>query len=624
MVHDPTAPGHPFARLLRITFVALTLGAMLPVAVLNLVDTNAVLQQRAEERLLRHAEHTAARIEDELERVRQWAEGLATHPAILRGVMSPSTDTPDADVERILRNAPLRVPPRAVRLYALDGTPVAGVGPARFPDPHTWPAFTRAASGSPAFATAREGSDPATLLVPLRASGQPVGVAVVALDTESLRRFVTSDTGAVGEGSFGVLLDATSTRIVDAGATRLEGRPVAENGGTDGGAASGPDAASAAPPAEAALTAALHKLAGGRHEPTIVRFDLPETGRPGVGVVLRLSEAPWFYFLAAPTERIDAPLPAQRDRLWLGSLLGLAAALLASLVVSRRLAAPLAALETAASNLAAGNRGARAQPTGPLETRRLARVFNAMADEAEAHGARLEVAVAQRTAELEEARRDLELFTWSASHDLRSPLRTIEGFAEAIVEDFGPGLDPEALAHVNRIRATALRMSGLIDDLLALGQAGRQALSVTEVNVTGLCEAIAQTLADESPSRTVQWSIAPGLSVRGDPNLVNVVLENLLRNAFKYTGNRAQAEIWVASSPGGGVSVRDNGAGFDRAKATRLFEPFQRFHTGREFPGTGIGLATVRRIVERHGGQIHADSKPGEGATFTFSLAPPI
>jgi signal transduction histidine kinase len=218
---------------------------------------------------------------------------------------------------------------------------------------------------------------------------------------------------------------------------------------------------------------------------------------------------------------------------------------------------------------------------------------------------------------------ELEAFSYSVSHDLRSPLRAIDGFSLAVLEDNGDKLDGEGKASLERVRAATQRMGRLIDDLLELSRVARAPIRLEPVDLTAMTATVVAELREAEPARDVAVTIAPALATRGDPRLVRVVLDNLLGNAFKFTGKceRATIEIGATSDGGGRVFfVRDNGAGFDPAYAEKLFGAFQRLHDAREFAGTGIGLATVQRIVRRHGGRVWAIGEPGKGATFSFTL----
>ena len=235
----------------------------------------------------------------------------------------------------------------------------------------------------------------------------------------------------------------------------------------------------------------------------------------------------------------------------------------------------------------------------------------------------LEQRVAERTAQLEAANSELEAFSYSVSHDLRAPLRSIEGFSNALLEDYAPKLDETGRDYLQRIRAASKRMSALIDALLELARVARSDISRTSVNLSAMAQEIAAELKQGAGERDVTFRINPGLECLGDANLLRVALENLLSNAWKFTSGKSVATITFDSMSDRGETVffvRDTGAGFDMAYVDRLFAAFQRLHSAREFPGTGIGLATVRRIINRHGGRVWAESKEGEGATFFFTL----
>jgi PAS domain S-box-containing protein len=232
----------------------------------------------------------------------------------------------------------------------------------------------------------------------------------------------------------------------------------------------------------------------------------------------------------------------------------------------------------------------------------------------------LETKVAERTEALDAANRELEAFSYSVSHDLRAPLRAIDGFARLLEERHAAALAAEARGYVRRVREGAQRMNRLIEDLLALSRLGRAELRLREVDLSELAQAVAAELAAAAPERAVEWRIAPGLSARADPGLMRAALANLLGNAWKYTGRAERAVIELGRTTGGELFVRDNGVGFDSQHAPGLFEPFRRLHAPEEFEGSGIGLAIVRRVIERHHGRVRAESAPGAGATFYFTL----
>ena len=233
----------------------------------------------------------------------------------------------------------------------------------------------------------------------------------------------------------------------------------------------------------------------------------------------------------------------------------------------------------------------------------------------------LEARVATRTRELREANRELEAFAYSVSHDLRAPLRAIDGFSAMLQEQQGDRLDAGGRAYLARVRSAAARMGTLIDSLLKLARYGRAELRREPLNIGRIASEVEAELRAAEPERHVVVDIEPELFGRGDPGLVRGLLQNLIGNAWKFTRGRSPARIEVGREPDSGeFFVRDNGAGFDADYAGKLFRPFQRLHTDEAFTGDGIGLASVKRIVERHGGTVRADGKPGEGATFWFSL----
>jgi PAS domain S-box-containing protein len=238
--------------------------------------------------------------------------------------------------------------------------------------------------------------------------------------------------------------------------------------------------------------------------------------------------------------------------------------------------------------------------------------------------AELEQRVRQRTAQLEMANQELQAFSYSVAHDLRAPLAAIAGFSQALGRELGPAPGERALRYLSRVREGALRTSGMIDALLSLAQLSRAELRWEPVDLSALAEAAAQGCREQAPGRQATFRIQPGLLVQGDPRLLALVMDNLLGNAWKFTAGQPRAEIEVGceTGPEGETIyfVRDNGVGFDMAYARNLFSAFQRLHPPTEFEGSGIGLANVRRIVSRHSGRVWAHSRPGQGATFYFTL----
>ncbi|MBM3391835.1 MAG: PAS domain S-box protein [Betaproteobacteria bacterium] len=236
----------------------------------------------------------------------------------------------------------------------------------------------------------------------------------------------------------------------------------------------------------------------------------------------------------------------------------------------------------------------------------------------------LEDHVSQRTAELQASIKELESFSYSVSHDLRSPLRGINGFSRLLLQDYGDRLDEHGREYLRRICAATLRMSELIDGMIDLAQLTREPIHLSEVDLSRLAESIARELQATEPGRRVAFDIEPGLKARGDERLLRVVLHNLLANAWKFTARKESAHIAVGRQQTGNsfaYFVRDDGAGFDMKYADKLFGAFQRLHGVNDFAGTGIGLATVQRIVQRHGGLVWAEGEIGQGAAFFFTLS---
>ncbi len=235
----------------------------------------------------------------------------------------------------------------------------------------------------------------------------------------------------------------------------------------------------------------------------------------------------------------------------------------------------------------------------------------------------LEQRVSERTAELKAANKELEAFSYSVSHDLRAPLRAIDGFSRALLEDYSEQIDETGQNYLNRVCAASAHMAQLIEDLLNLSRLSRSEMRSQTVNLSKMAGEIAERLKESEPERTVKFSIEKDISAMGDERLLHIALQNLFDNAWKFTSKRENAEISFGQIQNGEKTeyfVRDNGAGFDMAYDDKLFGVFQRLHTKEEFEGTGIGLVTVQRIVHRHGGSIRAEAVVGEGAAFYFTL----
>ncbi|HEY3221673.1 MAG TPA: ATP-binding protein [Gemmatimonadales bacterium] len=287
---------------------------------------------------------------------------------------------------------------------------------------------------------------------------------------------------------------------------------------------------------------------------------------------------------------------------------------------------------------------ARAPKFGEDELGQLADAFNQMLgrleeqkQELQQHATRLEQRVAERTEELEHrnealrrnaaellaANTELDAFAYSVSHDLRAPLRSIDGFSQVLLEDYAGQLGDAGRDSLQRVRAASQRMATLIDDLLKLARVTRAEMRTERVDLSGMAREIVRDIQRATPERAVEFAIAPGLEAHGDARLLRVVLDNLLRNGWKYTGKQPQPRVEFTAQDENGDRVfviKDNGAGFDMRYADKLFGVFQRLHSAAEFEGTGVGLATVRRIINRHGGRIWAESAVDKGASFYFTL----
>lgn len=228
----------------------------------------------------------------------------------------------------------------------------------------------------------------------------------------------------------------------------------------------------------------------------------------------------------------------------------------------------------------------------------------------------------ERAGQLEALNKELEAFSHSVSHDLRAPLRSVRGFSEVLLERYADKLDAAGRNFLRRARDSCEAMDNLITDLLRFSRVSQGELKRQEVDLSKLAESVAKDLRHEQPERKVHLSIAPGLKAQGDERLLRIVLDNLLRNAWKFTSKRpdSSVEFGAVSDPQQAFFVRDNGAGFDMEYADKMFGVFQRLHSSRDFPGTGVGLATVQRVINRHGGRIWALGSPDAGATFYFTL----
>ena len=291
--------------------------------------------------------------------------------------------------------------------------------------------------------------------------------------------------------------------------------------------------------------------------------------------------------------------------------------------VSRRITNPLRHLTTAAAAIASGELAQHVDIPGTDELGRLGRSFNVMASEVQRARSNLEHQVVERTQALRETNAELEAFSYSVSHDLRAPLRAIHGFARILLEDHGAELQPEAKRVLGVIDENTRRMGQLIDDLLSFSRLGRKELETARVDMTELVRSVADEVRRTAGDRPLEITIGPLPPARGDRDMLRQAVTNLLDNAAKFTRRRAPGQIEVGHRADGAETVyyvKDNGAGFDPRYAGKLFGVFQRLHRAEEFEGTGVGLAIVQRVVQRHGGRVWAEGQLDGGATFFFTL----
>jgi signal transduction histidine kinase len=325
--------------------------------------------------------------------------------------------------------------------------------------------------------------------------------------------------------------------------------------------------------------------------------------------------------LTSAFEATRRALAAGRNsRLWIGVGFLLAVALM-MFAVTRGLLASVARLTTGFQHFGNGEFDRRIGQVAADELGDLARVANQMAESLE-HARDL---LQKRTDEVLQVNRELEAFSYSVAHDLRAPLRGMNGFARILYDEYKDKLDEEGIECLQEIQDNAVRMAGLIDALLSLARVTRTALKPAPVDLSAIARSITTRLAAAEPDRKVEVLIDDELRAHLDPQLASNLLENLFGNAWKFTSKVSSARIEFRSTEEDGCPtfvVRDNGAGFDAEHASKLFAPFQRLHSNSEFPGTGIGLATVQRIVHRHGGRIWARGVVDAGATFFFTLPP--
>jgi signal transduction histidine kinase len=450
----------------------------------------------------------------------------------------------------------------------------------------------------------------------VRSDGQPMGVITAEVDTGKMGADLPI---VLQAGSFFELVDSKGMVVYRSGQAAWEARPSVKG-----------SPALKALQGQAALTREFRPL---------------PSNEAHIGAAVPVPQTGWAAFTATPVQQVIAPIASEswQELTFLalvsgGSILGL-------FILGGRILRRIAALRRAAEAIGAGQLDARVGHLGADELGVLASTFDQMAGRieraeeqvqqrlqhqatAEAEvlrlNAELEERVALRTAELQTSIAQLEAFSHSISHDLRTPLRSINGLSQVLIEDFGMQLGEEGRAFLHRIQKGTNQMAQLINDLLRLHRVSQVELHITDVDLSQISNRIASGLRRLDPERRVLFLVEQGLMARGDPRLLELMMKSLLHNAWKFSAGREEATIEVGIRPEvegrSTFFVRDNGAGFDMAHAAQLFGPFVRLHSPAAFEGAGIGLATVKRVIERHGGQVWAAAAVGEGATFSFML----
>jgi len=339
-----------------------------------------------------------------------------------------------------------------------------------------------------------------------------------------------------------------------------------------------------------------------------------------------INGTPWFVVVEFPDQAFLAQANRFLRRMIVIGIVLFVVGLAGAFALSQSITRPLFSLTEAASAISGGDYSRLVRNGGNDELGKLARAFNTMVAKVRDSQHLLEQRVQERTSQLEVANKELESFSYSVSHDLRAPLRAIDGFSRILKEDYAEPIPDEAHRYLDLIRSNAKQMGRLVDDLLNFSRLGRQSLQKQAVHPADLARQVFDELRSEQQGRSVKISIGELPVVQADPSLLKQVYVNLLSNALKYTRVREEATIDVGSiraNGNGGETVyyvRDNGAGFDMQYANKLFGVFQRLHLAEEFEGTGVGLAIVQRIIHRHGGRVWAEAAVGKGATFSFTL----